>query len=133
MNENSQVHPVKVGVWIIKETADGWEAPVLIKPVYAGGEHGIHSLVLSADQQWVYLVAGNHSRTSEVEDSFPAKVRDEDQLLIRNLDGNGHAANIMALGGRIARFKLDGSKWQLVTVGKGYACLHALQIRLITS
>lgn len=110
---------------MVKETAAGWETPVLIKPVDASGEHGIHSLVLSADQHWVYLVAGNYSRTPEVEDSFPAKVRDEDQLLIRNLDGNGHATNIMALGGRIARFKLDGSKWQLVTVGKGYACLHA--------
>ena len=117
VNENSQVYPVKVGVWMVKETADGWETPVLIKPVDAGGEHGIHSLVLSPDQQWVYLVAGNHSRTPEVEDSFPAKVWDEDQLLIRNPDGNGHAANIMAPGGWIARFKLDGSHWQLVTVG----------------
>jgi len=117
VNEKAQVHPVEVGVWMVKETADGWEAPKLVKPVQAGGEHGIHSLVLSPDKKWIYFVAGNHSQTPEVEDSFPAKVWDEDQLLPRNPDGNGHAANIMAPGGWIARFKPDGSTWQLVTVG----------------
>ena len=117
VNEKAQVHPVEVGVWMVKETADGWEAPRLVKPVKAGGEHGIHSLVLSPDKQWIYFVAGNHSQTPEVDDSFPAKVWGEDQLLPRNPDGNGHAANIMAPGGWIARFKPDGSTWQLVTVG----------------
>ena len=29
------------GVWMVKETADGWEAPKLVKPVQAGGEHGV--------------------------------------------------------------------------------------------
>jgi len=105
------------GVWMVKETADGWEAPKLVKPVQAGGEHGIHSLVLSPDKKWIYFVAGNHSQRPEVEDSFPAKVWDEDQLLPRNPDGNGHAASTMAPGGWIARFKPDGSTWQLVTVG----------------
>jgi putative heme-binding domain-containing protein len=105
------------GVWMVKETADGWEAPKLVKPVQAGGEHGLHSVVLSPDKQWIYLVAGNFTALPAVTDSFPAKIWNEDQLLPRNPDGNGHAANIFAPGGWIARFKPDGSTWQLVTVG----------------
>lgn len=117
VNEKAQVHPVQTGVWMVKETANGWEAPVLAKAIKAGGEHGVHSVVLSPDKQWIYLVTGNYGQLPEMQDSFPARVWDEDQLLPRNRDGNGHAANVMAPAGWIARFKPDGSNWQLVTVG----------------
>ena len=106
------------GVWMVKETADGWEAPKLVKPVQAGGEHGLHSVVLSPDKQWIYLVTGNFTALPAVTDSFPAKIWNEDQLLPRNPDGNGHAASTMAPGGWIARFKPDGSTWQLVSMGQ---------------
>lgn len=106
------------GVWMVKETADGWEAPKLVKPVQAGGEHGVHSVVLSPDKQWIYLVTGNFTALPAVTDSFPAKIWNEDQLLPRNPDGNGHAASTMAPGGWIARFKPDGSTWQLVSMGQ---------------
>ncbi len=118
VNEKSKEHPVETGVWIVKETADGWEAPRLAIPVKAGGEHGVHSVVLSPDKQWIYTVAGNFTQLPEVTDSFPAKVWDEDQLLPRNPDGNGHAANVFAPGGWIARFKPDGTSLQLVSMGK---------------
>ena len=106
------------GVWMVKETADGWEAPKLAIPIKAGGEHGVHSVVLSPDKQWIYLVAGNFTALPAVTDSFPAKIWDEDQLLPRNPDGNGHAANIFAPGGWIARFKPDGTSLQLVSMGQ---------------
>ena len=117
VNERSQVHPVETGVWMVKEAGDGWEAPKLAMPIKAGGEHGIHSLVLSPDGEWVYLVAGNDSQVPEITDSFPAKIWQEDQLLPRNRDGRGHAVKVMAPAGWVARFKLDGSNWQLVTIG----------------
>jgi putative heme-binding domain-containing protein len=117
VNEKAQVHPVETGVWMVKETTDGWEAPKLAIPIKAGGEHGVHSVVLSPDKQWIYLVTGNFTALPAVTDSFPAKVWDEDQLLPRNPDGNGHAANVFAPGGWIGRFKPDGTSLQLVSMG----------------
>ena len=117
VNEKAQVHPVETGVWMVKETTDGWEAPKLAIPIKAGGEHGVHSVVLSPDKQWIYLVTGNFAALPAVTDSFPAKVWDEDQLLPRNPDGNGHAANVFAPGGWIGRFKPDGTSLQLVSMG----------------
>jgi putative heme-binding domain-containing protein len=118
VNEKGKEFPVESGVWMVKETADGWEAPKLVIPVKAGGEHGVHSVVLSPDKQWIYLVTGNFTALPAVTDSFPAKIWDEDQLLPRNPDGNGHAANIFAPGGWIARFKPDGTSLQLVSMGQ---------------
>ena len=118
VNEKGKEFPVESGVWMVKETADGWEAPKLAIPVKAGGEHGVHSVVLSPDKQWIYLVTGNFTALPAVTDSFPAKIWDEDQLLSRNPDGNGHAANIFAPGGWIARFKPDGTSLQLVSMGQ---------------
>jgi len=117
VNETSEVFPVDRGVWMVEEKGDGWAEPKLIMPINAGGEHGVHSLVPSPDGQWIYLVTGNMAEVPEITDSFPAKVWGEDQLLTRNPDGNGHAANIMAPAGWVGRFKPDGSDWQLVAVG----------------
>jgi putative heme-binding domain-containing protein len=118
VNERSQKNPVETGVWKVKETAAGWEQPELVKAIKAGGEHGVHSLILSPDKKWVYLITGNFAHVPEVNDSFAPKVWNEDQLLLRNPDGNGHAANVWAPGGFIARFQLDGSNWQLVSMGQ---------------
>ena len=118
VNEKSQVHPVETGVWMVKETAEGWETPKLAIPIKASGEHGVHSVVPSPDNQWIYLVTGNYAELPAVTDSFPAKVWDGDRLLPRNPDGNGHAANIFAPGGWIGRFKPDGTSLQLVSMGQ---------------
>jgi len=64
------------------------------------------------------LITGNFAHVPEVADSFAPKIWNEDQLLLRNPDGNGHAANVWAPGGFIARFQLDGSNWQLVSMGQ---------------
>lgn len=117
VNERADTNPTAQGVWMVKQTNDGWAKPELIREIPAKGEHGVHSLVLSPDQEWIYFVAGNHSELPEIEDSFPAKIWGEDQLLERNPDGNGHAASTMAPGGWITRFKPDGSQWELVAIG----------------
>ena len=118
VNERAQKNAVETGVWKVKETETGWEKPELVKAIKAGGEHGAHSLVLSPDKKWVYLTTGNFTQVPEVTDSFAPKLWAEDQLLLRNPDGNGHDPNVMAPGGFIARFQLDGSNWQLVSMGQ---------------
>jgi putative heme-binding domain-containing protein len=118
INERAQKNAVETGVWKVRETEAGWEKPELVKAIKAGGEHGVHSLVLSPDKKWVYLITGNFAHVPEVTDSFTPKIWNEDQLVLRNPDGNGHAANVWAPGGFIARFQLDGSNWQLVSMGQ---------------
>jgi putative heme-binding domain-containing protein len=118
INERSQKNPVETGVWKAKETATGYEKPELVKAIKAGGEHGVHSLVLSPDKKWIYLITGNYAQLPEISDSFAPKVWQEDQLVPRNPDGKGHAANVMAPGGLIMRFQPDGSNWQLVSIGQ---------------
>lgn len=118
VNERTQVNPTATGVWKVRETATGYEKPELVKAIKAGGEHGVHSLVLSPDQKWIYLITGNYAHIPDVTDSFAPKVWAEDQLLPRNADGKGHAANVWAPGGFIARFQVDGSEWQVVSVGQ---------------
>jgi len=118
INERTQNNPTATGVWKVKETATGWEKPELVKAIKAGGEHGVHSLVLSPDEKWIYLITGNYAHIPDVTDSFAPKVWKEDHLLRRNPDGKGHAANVMAPGGFIARFQVDGPEWQVVSVGQ---------------
>ncbi len=117
VNETSTVFPVERGVWMVSEDGDGWGKPKLAMPIKAGGEHGIHTMLVSPDQEWIYMVSGNMGAVPEITDSFPAKVWEEDQLLPRNPDGKGHAANIMAPAGWVARFKPDGTDWELVAIG----------------
>ncbi len=118
VNEKAGPKPSETGVWVVDDKGDGWGEPKLLKGIKAGGEHGVHSLVLSPDKEWMYLITGNYGALPEVSDSFPAKVWAEDQLLERNADGRGHAANVMAPGGLTMRFRPDGSDWQLVAMGQ---------------
>lgn len=83
----------------------------------SGGEHGIHSIVASPDGEWLYLVIGNYTQDSKLEHSLIPRVWDEDQLLPRNPDGRGHASDKMAPGGRVLRFRPDGSDWTYVSSG----------------
>ncbi len=117
INETSKVYPVDRGIWMVAETEEGWAKPEHVIPIKAGGEHGIHSLVLSPDEKWIYLVAGNMSDVPEYKDSFPAEIWAEDQLLERNPDGKGHAARVRAPAGWVGRFHLDGTNFELVSIG----------------
>lgn len=90
-----------------------------IMPLRAGGEHGPHALVLSPDLQHIYVVGGN--MTPMPVDKFShSRVPTnwgEDHLLKRLPDARGHAKNIRAPGGWIARFDKDGKNWETIAMG----------------
>jgi putative heme-binding domain-containing protein len=88
-----------------------------LKDLKGSGEHGPHGMVLSPDGKWIYLVCGNHTDVLDLPVSAVPKVWQEDQLLPRRPDANGHARDRMAPGGWIARFTPDGKDWELVSVG----------------
>ncbi len=83
----------------------------------APGEHGPHALVLSPNGQKIYFACGNHTPTPKFDRSRDPLVWQEDQLLPRMWDANGHARGIMAPGGFIARCNPDGSDLELVASG----------------
>jgi len=107
-----------------------------------GGEHGPHALRQEPGGQNLYLIAGNHTRPPfEVERNAetqtmggaretPLKTKlppnssshiptnwDEDLLLKRQWDANGHAAGILAPGGWIAKTDPNGQTWEMISVG----------------
>ncbi len=63
-----------------------------------GGEHGNHALILTPDKTGIYMNSGNHSKLA---DHVASRVQswDEDLLLPRMSDSNGHANGVMAPGG----------------------------------
>jgi putative heme-binding domain-containing protein len=66
----------------------------------------------------IYFTAGNFTKMPEPFDSYlPPKIWQEDILLPRLWDANGHAKGTMAPGGWLARFNADGSRWDLVGIG----------------
>ncbi|WP_193212558.1 c-type cytochrome [Luteolibacter marinus] len=109
----------RAGVWRVTDSdGDGEpDKPELIKAVNGRGEHGPHALITSPDGEWIYFVAGNHTDLPETDSSMVPTVWAEDQLLPRRPDAKGHAHDRMAPGGWIARFRPDGSDWQLVGIG----------------
>jgi putative heme-binding domain-containing protein len=113
-----------------------------LKELRGGGEHGPHALRLSPDGKSIYVCCGNHTlppmdrianaptqtmggaRTDALQAKLPegytsriAPNWDEDLLLPRQWDANGHAAGILAPGGWIAKTDPDGKSWEMVTVG----------------
>ena len=83
-----------------------------------GGEHGPHSLALSPDGKSLFFCNGNHTKLPEtLELSRAAKVWQEDHLLPRMWDANGHAKGILAPGGVVYKTDPDGKTIELVSYG----------------
>lgn len=107
-----------------------------------GGEHGPHALRLSPDGKSLYVIAGNHTRppfepernadpqtmggprAEQLHTKLPPDSAsriptnwDEDLLIRRQWDANGHAANVLAPGGWIAKTDPDGQTWEIVSIG----------------
>lgn len=107
----------KGDIWRLRDTkGDGsYAEQTLIRPLKGSGEHGPHQLVLDRDGS-ILVVGGNHTKLPDDEKAgAPVKRYDEDDLLKKYEDANGHAAGIKAVGGWIARMDKDGKDWVRVT------------------
>ena len=81
------------------------------------GEHGPHAILPSPDGNQLYICCGNFTKLPLFSRSLVPQRWQEDQLLPRIGDPRGHANNIKAPGGWIARMDLDGDNLELVSVG----------------
>lgn len=91
----------------------------LILKLQGNGEHGPHSLILSPDQKHLYFIAGNHTKIPESvrQQSRLPEHWAEDNLFPPYLDARGHANQIKAPGGWIARMDLEDQDWELYSAG----------------
>ncbi|NND35405.1 MAG: hypothetical protein HKN76_22650, partial [Saprospiraceae bacterium] len=83
------------------------------------GEHGPHSFILGPSGDDIYFIAGNHTMIPDKlkENSRVPIHWDEDNLLPPYPDARGHAVDVMAPGGWIARTDSLGSEWEVIAVG----------------
>ncbi len=102
-----------------KDGDDHFDSPVLLSECVGGGEHGPHSMQLSPDGKSIFFNCGNHTKLPVNLAISRAKMGswDEDHLLPRLWDGNGHARGITAPGGYICKTDPDGKKVELFCSG----------------
>ena len=87
-------------------------------PLQGAGEHGPHAVILSPDTKSLYVIAGNHTKLpSKVAGSKIPQNWNEDHLLPRRWDANGHAAGILAPGGWICNVDPTGKDWNVFSMG----------------
>ncbi len=109
----------KGDIWRLRDTkGDGsYAEQTLIRALKGSGEHGPHQLVLERDGS-ILVVGGNHTALPDDEKAgAPVRRWDEDDLLKKFEDANGHAVGIKAVGGWIARMDKDGKDWVRVATG----------------
>ena len=107
----------KGDIWRLRDVkGDGsYSEQTMIRALKGSGEHGPHQLVLDRDGS-ILVVGGNHTKLPDDEKAgAPVKRYDEDDLLKKFEDANGHASGIKAVGGWIARMDKDGKDWVRVT------------------
>lgn len=82
----------------------------------SSSEHGNHALIPVPGKEELYVMNGNHT---PLPIKYTSKVLnwDEDILLTRQWDAQGHAVGIMAPGGYVARIDKNGEDWDILSVG----------------
>lgn len=95
------------------------DARTILMKLDGEGEHGPHSLRLSPDGSEIYFIAGNHTLIPDeaTQNSRLPNNWGEDNLFDPYLDARGHANDIEAPGGWIAKFDPQGENWELVAAG----------------
>jgi putative heme-binding domain-containing protein len=107
-----------------------------------GGEHGPHNILLAPDGKKLVIICGNHTkppfpiknvtepqtmggiRTSQRRVELPPEASsrlpanwDEDLIIQRMWDANGHAVGILAPGGYVVSCDPDGKAWEIWSGG----------------
>lgn len=80
------------------------------------GEHGPHGIVLGPDG-YLYMLGGNHTALPKEFNSVQKPVWAEDQLFDAIKDPRGHANDILAPGGWVARTNKDGKELTVIATG----------------
>lgn len=118
------------------------ETVTKLRDLHGGGEHGPHNILLSPDGTRLFVICGNHTklpfapkdvtppqtmggiresqRTIELGKDGSSRLPaswDEDVIIPRMWDANGHATGILAPGGYIASTDPDGKTWELWSAG----------------
>ncbi len=81
-----------------------------------GGEHGNHAVIVSEDGKAIYMAGGNHAKLAALDHSRVPSW-DEDHLLPRMSDANGHARGVMAPGGWVTRLDPASKQQELICIG----------------
>ncbi len=132
------------GLYRVRDTNgdDQLDEVVKLKDFRGGGEHGPHAVRLSPDGKSLYVIGGNHTlppfdlernanpqtmggpRKEQLKTKAPGGMAsrlptnwDEDLLLPRQWDANGHAVGILAPGGWVAQTDPEGMGWEIVSSG----------------
>jgi putative heme-binding domain-containing protein len=97
---------------------DQFDEELKLRGISGSGEHGPHAIVPGPDGQSLYVVCGNHTKLPEhLERSRAPRSWDEDQIISRLWDANGHARGILAPGGCIYKTDPDGKVFELISSG----------------
>jgi putative heme-binding domain-containing protein len=96
-----------------------FDEPVLLTETPGGGEHGPHSIQLSPDGKGIYFNGGNHAELPSrmTSSRLVNKSWDEDHILPRMWDANGHARGKLAPGGWICKSDPEGKNIELLCMG----------------
>ena len=88
-----------------------------ILTVNGTSEHGPHTMRVGPDGESLYLIAGNFNTVPDHFQSRLPRNWNEDNLFPAYLDANGHANELKAPGGWIAKTDPDGVEWELIGAG----------------
>lgn len=106
---------------VTDSTGDGLldAAEVLPGAAKGGGEHGQHGVIIAEDGKHLYVDGGNHADLPEESAISRSRVVnwDEDLLLPREWDANGHARGRLAPGGWISKFDPETKKHEIYSTG----------------
>lgn len=108
------------GLYRLRDTKgnDQFDELTKLATFHGGGEHGPHALRLSPDGKSIYVICGNHTRPPEKLDASRIPTNwQEDQVIPRMWDANGHAVGILAPGGWVAKTDPDGKSWEMISIG----------------
>ena len=107
------------GLYRVQDTNndDVLDSAKLLRALNGRTEHGPHAVILAPDGKSLFVIAGNHTKLTDLADSRASKKWDEDSLLTRMWDASGHAVGRMAPGGWIAKVDPDGKNWTLWCAG----------------
>jgi putative heme-binding domain-containing protein len=105
------------GLYRVRDTNgdDRYDEVKLLREIKGGGEHGMHSIVLSPDGKSLYVVCGNATELTKVDRSRVPLNWGEDNLPPRI--PTGFMDDSLAPQGWIARTDPDGKEWQLIAAG----------------